>query len=164
MPSKIKVVLDPKSEEMLKAFGKLSDSLTLKTSLGLIGVSYRKEQVLIFDHKQPRSNIPSWAPLSPAYAKRKRIKYGNRPILEATGRLKKAQTQIGGENINKTRRFNATFGSTVPYGHFHDDLKANRTKLPLRNFSIPSERTVIGWEKTLSSDINQQFKRLGVIV
>ena len=39
---------------------------------------------------------PSWAPLSAKYAERKRMRWGDKPILEASGALKAAATNRAG--------------------------------------------------------------------
>lgn len=53
-----------------------------------------------------------WAPLSPAYAERKREIFGDKPILRATDVLFKSLTQEGAEgNIHRVNDLNAEFGS-----------------------------------------------------
>lgn len=58
-----------------------------------------------------------WAPLSPAYARRKRAKYGDRPILVASGRLRASLTTS--PDVRRVDRDSMEVGSTVPYGVFH---------------------------------------------
>lgn len=55
------------------------------------------------------------------------------PLLKATGRLEKSITEIGGENISIITANSLTFGTTVPYGVFHQS-DAPRSKIPLRKF------------------------------
>lgn len=60
-----------------------------------------------------------WAPLNPAYAERKRKKYGALPILIRTGRLLKSFIGEGGEHIKHIAATEAEFGSAVPYAQYH---------------------------------------------
>ena len=48
--------------------------------------------------------------------------------------------------------------------HFHDDVKARRDKLPLRNFSIPSETTFGVFLRIIEEDIKAQLEFLGIDV
>jgi phage gpG-like protein len=65
-----------------------------------------------------------WKPLTPAYEKRKRAKYGDKPILQATGRLLGSLTEQGAEgNVHRVDDQSAEFGSAVPYGVFHHESR-----------------------------------------
>lgn len=72
-----------------------------------------------------------YAPLSPAYARAKRKKYGDRPILFASGRLAKSMTQRGGDNIVKVGKKTLEIGTRIPYGVF---LQEGTRKMPPREF------------------------------
>lgn len=61
-----------------------------------------------------------WKPLSPAYAERKRRKFGDKPILQATSTLFRSLTQQGAEgNVHRVDDNSLEIGSAVPYGIFH---------------------------------------------
>lgn len=70
-----------------------------------------------------------------AYQNAKHQKYGGRgyPLLKASGRLEKSITELGGENINVITINGLTFGTSVPYGVFHQSDEP-RSKIPLRKF------------------------------
>lgn len=51
-----------------------------------------------------------WKPLSKAYERRKFRRFGAKPILEATGEMKKALTKKGGDNLSDVRKLWAVFG------------------------------------------------------
>lgn len=76
-------------------------------------------------------NSQPWAPLSPAYAERKRQTVGDKPILRATDALYKSLTQQGATgNIHRVNDLDAEFGS--------DDFKAilhftGTSKMPARD-------------------------------
>lgn len=70
-----------------------------------------------------------WAPLSPAYAARKRIEYPSTPILVATGTLRRSLT--GGDGyISFIESDRAVFGSDVPYAGFHQSGTATMPARP----------------------------------
>lgn len=61
-----------------------------------------------------------WAPLSEGYAEQKRKQYGNKPILQATGTLLRSLTESKSRgNISRIDDLHAEFGSSIPYGIFH---------------------------------------------
>lgn len=160
-----KLELSEKSKKMFERLLKHSENVSLLNSMRLIGNSYRKEIGLIFERKQVRDPSLKWSPLNPEYASRKAKKYGIKPILQAAGTLKKSMTEKGAlGNINITRRFSATFGSSINYGNYHDDIKAPRSKIPLRNFSLPSESSYGAWGMIMESDIQRQLERNNIEV
>lgn len=160
-----RIELDKSTKNNFKKLLSHSNKVSLIVSMKLIGNSYRKEVGMIFERKQVREPSLRWSPLNKEYAKRKFKKYGKKPILQATGELKKSMTEKGAVgNINITKRFSAKFGSSVDYGNYHDDIEQPRSKIPLRNFSLPSKSTYGTWEKIISSDIEAQLKRINIEV
>ena len=132
--------------------------IDLRPSLNVIGIGYRKEVNAIFEKQQPRQQDLRWAPLSEKYAQWKELHYPGMPILVRTGVLKKSMTQLGSPgNISLISKASAVFGTSIFYGIFHDS-DAPRTKLPRRNFSIPSDRRLNIWREQIERDIIQNFK------
>lgn len=86
------------------------------------------------------SEGPGWAPLSPAYAARKRPQG---PILTRTGRLRRSLTSrpLGVEDIG---RHEATFGSGVEYGVYH---QRGTSKMPQRTVVRLTESDRRRWVK-----------------
>lgn len=71
-----------------------------------------------------------FAPLSPAYARRKQAQYGNKPILQATGRLLKSLTvNQPPDSVHRITDTTAEFGSNVPYLTWH---QTGTTNMPAR--------------------------------
>ena len=117
--------------------------LSVKNSMNLIGRQYRKEVELIFARKQVRQPSLKWPKLKESTLADKRRKgFGNKGILERTGELRRSMTSRGHpNNITQIGRNFGVFGTSNKYGNYHDDIKSPRKKIPLRNFSIPSEST-----------------------
>jgi phage gpG-like protein len=66
-------------------------------------------------------NAAPWAPLSPAYEKAKRKKYGSKPLLRASDALFKSLTQQGAAgNVHRISDREAEFGSSDPKAVFHE--------------------------------------------
>jgi hypothetical protein len=69
-------------------------------------------------------DLAPWKPLSPDYAKRKRAKYGDKPILRATDTLFRSLTAQGTEgNVHRVGNDQAEFGSSVSHGIFHAESR-----------------------------------------
>ena len=58
-----------------------------------------------------------WAPLSEKYAQRKEKKYPGKPILVASGRMKKSLLSNSNQGVMTARTFQ--YGSDVPYSLYH---------------------------------------------
>lgn len=134
--------------------------------MNLIGRQYRKEVDLIFRRKQVRQPSLKWDELKTKTLDEKRRKgFGNKGILERTGELRKSMTSRNHpKNITQIGKDFGVFGSSNKYGNYHDDTKSPRKKLPLRNFSIPSESTYGVFLRIIEEDISEQLKFLGVQV
>jgi len=100
-----------------------------------------------------------WPPLAPATV----IAKGTRGagILRLTDRLFNSVTGSGGENIAKMRRssfgYKYEFGTTVPYGEFHQEGTAN---MPARPFLQMTESQEIKFEETVGNITVAHLKRL----
>lgn len=72
--------------------------------------------------------------LSPQYAEQKRKRYGNKPILVASGRLMKSITGApNADSIVRIGKISMILGTRVPHGIFHQSDEP-RFKIPLRKF------------------------------
>lgn len=86
---------------------------TLKPLWERFGEEFYSQETALFD-AQP------WAPLSPAYARKKQEIYGDKPILKATDALFRSLTQQGATgNIHRVNDLDAEFGSNDPKAMFH---------------------------------------------
>lgn len=154
----------PETRKIIENISK-AGKFSLRQIFGTIGDIYRKEVKMVFDRQQPRGEGMKWPPLSPEYASRKLKKYGNKPMLRATDTLYDSMTEEGSKgNISTISENDMTFGSTVHYGIYHDNMIDARKKIPLRNFSEPSERGVARMKTTLEIAIIKQIENSGIKV
>ena len=156
------IKLTPESQKVIDGLVK-AGKIDLRPTLNIIGIGYRKEVEQIFDHQQPRNEGLRWAPLSDnppgkGYASIKARKYPGRALLVVGGQLKESMTKLGARgNISIITKTQGTFGTTVPYGIYHDSDEP-RTKLPRRNFSTPSDNRIKIWTDQLTKDIIHNFE------
>ena len=160
------IELSAKSRLLMKKLTGHANTLSVKNSMNLIGRQYRKEVKRIFKRKQVRQPSLKWKELAPSTLANKRKKgFGNKEILERTGNLRRGMSSKNhSDNISKTGRAFGQFGSENEYGNFHDDIKKPRKRLPLRNFSIPSETTFGVFLRIIEEDIKTQLEFLGIDV
>ena len=130
------VELNAKSRLLMKELAFQAGHVSVKNSMNLIGMQYRKEVDLIFKRKQVRQPSLKWPDLKAStLADKKRKGFGSKNILERTGELRRSMTSRNHpNNITKIGRASAIFGSSVKYGRFHDDVESSRKKMPLRKF------------------------------
>lgn len=169
MASKFDIKLTPASQRLINRL-KDAGKIDLRPTLNTIGTSYRKEVKIIFEKKQSRGEGMKWAPLSDnpegkGYASWKAKHFPGRPILVRTGALKQSMITKGAEgNITAIGKTQAIFGTSIPYGIYHDSDKRRKSKLPRRNFSEPSERRMEIWKKQIEDDIRRNFESNGIKV
>lgn len=105
-------------ERLLTGFNTVEQGLTrLRGLFEKFGQEFYSQEIKLFA-------LAPWKPLTPAYAKLKRAKYGDKPVLRATDRLWRSLTQKGSEgNVHRISDDGAEFGSAVPYGVFHHESR-----------------------------------------
>lgn len=161
MAKKTGIVLTDQSKLLLKkltAAGKID----MRPIFKVVSIGYRKEVDQIFSKKQPRQTGLRWPQLSPEYAIQKERLFPGNPLLVRTGRLRMSMTRKGHpDNITLIGKSQAVFGSTVPYGVFHDQGGA---KIPKRNFSEPSDRRTRIWKDQIAGGIRRSFEKEGINV
>lgn len=91
-----------------------------------------------------------WAALSPDYARRKRLRWGNRKILQASGAMRKAMSNEGDPNALriKTRDQFAYGTKGVGYASYHQTGTPN----------MP-QRRVVDWPESLVRELAQDLRR-----
>jgi len=158
------IKLTPESEARIKALAK-AGKIDLRPTLNIIGKGYRKEVDMIFSHQQPRGEGLRWPQLNEDYAKEKAKKWGDRPILVASGTLLASMTAEGAPgNITVIGKAGAVFGTSIFYGIYHDSDEPRKGNLPRRNFSEPSERRRAIWIEQVRKDIQHNFEVNGIKV
>lgn len=158
-------------ESQLKVDGLIaSGDLDLRPTLAVIGIGYRKEVALIFDHQQQRDSGLRWPQLSDnppgkGYKTWKDRHYPDVGILVRTGTLLASMTEEGAEgNITVISRFGATFGTSISYGIYHDSEGPRNGRLPMRNFSDPSDARQEIWAEQIRDSIIHNFNVHGIQV
>ncbi len=158
------IKLTDESQKIIENLAK-AGKIDLRPTLNVIGIGYRKEVNLIFDKQQPRAEGLRWKPLSEAYAIQKAKDFPGAPILVRYGTLKESMTIKGAKgNISIISKTSATFGTSVPYGIYHDSDKPRNSNLPRRNFSEPSDRRRAIWVEQVRKDIIHNFEVNGINV
>lgn len=153
--------ISPESQAKIDSLARIG-AIDLRPVMNVIGRGYRKEVDLIFSRKQARGEGLRWPQLSEKYAIRKEMQYPGQPILVRTGRLKESMTSEGAEgNINIIAKTSAIFGTTVPYGIYHDK---GGDKIPKRNFSDISQRRRDIWIKQIEDSLIHDFESAGIDV
>lgn len=128
----------------IKQVGDLSVAFTL------IAKDWRKSNMAQFSLQS--SGL--YPPLSALYAARKRKRFGNVPILVATGRLRDSVTLRGNsDTIQIISKTGLILGTRTFYGIYHQS-DAPRRKIPLRKFLF------IGPEAPSSSPYDIRVGRL----
>lgn len=95
--------------------------------------------------------------LSPKYKIRKKQKTGSAyPILFYNGRLAASLTNPGGENISIISPRSLIFGTSVPYGIYHNSKDARR-KIPYRPFLFIDEQRKKNYTNILKAHILKPF-------
>ncbi len=164
MASRMEIKLTPASEVLLAKLAK-AGKIDMRPTFEVIGIGYRKEVGAIFDKQQPRTEGERWKPLNAAYAIQKQKRWGPRGILVASGSLLASMTVKGAPgNITAIKKDQAVFGTSVPYGIYHDSDKPRKSKLPRRNFSEPSERRAKIWKGQIEKDVRHNFEVNGIKV
>lgn len=163
----VDIKLTDESKKIIDGLVK-AGKIDLRPTLNVIGIGYRKEVQQIFGKKQARGEGFKWPQLSDnppgkGYATWKAKKYPGKSLLVRTGLLVNSMITKGADgNITIIGKTGATFGSSVPYGIYHDSLEARSGNLPERNFSEPSQGRMNIWLQQITKDIRHNFEVNGI--
>jgi phage gpG-like protein len=83
-----------------------------------------------------------WAPLTEAYEKAKRRKYGEKPIEQASERLRQSIVEAGEGHVEDLQPLSMTFGTDVPYAIYQ---QTGTRKMPARrlfDFTQEDQRVI----------------------
>lgn len=135
MPVLLEITQTPNIKTVLHGFNiAISESANLTPVMRAIGEEFRKVIVSALATEGGSTESGRFAALSEPYATRKRKRFGDKPILEATGRLKKALTKKthGGDAVRQYGNGTLVFGTRgVAYALAH---QMGCSKLPRRAF------------------------------
>lgn len=155
---KVEVTIEG-TEELLRAFGKVQRGIVDLRQLGTwdaVAAVFYKIVYGQFASEGADGKSGSWKKLSPKYEAAKFRKWGQVPILQASGRLWRSLTQKGAkDSVYAAKAMELTIGSSVEYGGYHQSRKP-RTRLPRR----PPLDFTEDHEKQLAKPIQQKLRQL----
>lgn len=110
---------------------------------------------------QGASTGARWAPLSPAYARRKATTHPGRTILVREGDLRDGLTRRGGAGqIRRVTSTSLTLGTADPKAGYHSS-PGGRRKMPLRNVIAMSPGDVAHWQALGAAWVKGVLKAAG---
>ena len=121
-------------KETVAAFDKVEKGITdLRQGATWMRVrqAFYRIQKEIFASEGGASGAGKWQALSPAYAVVKLKKYGNKPILQATGAMYKEFTSTAGKTQEQAQSLTFTFNSPAGYHMNRGGKMPYRTALEL---------------------------------
>jgi phage gpG-like protein len=121
-------------EQLLASFAEVQEGVLDLRKLGAwkqVASTFRKIEKEIFDSEGSAGAGGKWRPLSTKYAIRKQRKYGQMPILQASGKFYRAMTGSTGDSIFEESPQEMAIGTSLPYAKYHQSKEA-RKKLPRR--------------------------------
>lgn len=111
-----------------------------------------------FDTEGGSTAAGKFKPLTPAYAKRKAIKYPGQTILKATNSLFESMTNPDAPDaIFRPEKDQLTIGTKVPYGSAHQRGRG----VPVRSFISFTERDKRDIQKGIQAGLVQFVRGLG---
>jgi phage gpG-like protein len=85
-----------------------------------VASEFRKIEKEQFDSEGSKGESGKWKQLSPKYAIRKLAKWGDVPILQASGKLYRSLTQENAEGaVYEETAQELTLGTSIPYAAYH---------------------------------------------
>lgn len=158
---KMSIELTPESKRKVEGLAK-AGKIDLRPTMNVIGIGYRKEVKGIFNKQQPRGEDQKWPQLSDAYRVWKEKHFPGMPLLVRTGALKESMVEQGAPgNITIIGKTSGIFGTTIPYGVYHDTGGA---KIPRRNFSEPNDARMQIWVDQIERALRHNFEQNGINV
>jgi len=88
-----------------------------------------------FKSEGAKGRSGKWKELSPAYAKAKLKRYGQQPILRATGALEQSLTGKSGDSVRLATKEEFGFGTSLFYAAYHQRGGTNLPQREIFSFS-----------------------------
>lgn len=120
--------------------------------------SFEKLEDPVFLAIRKRIDAQGYPPLSPEYAKQKAKRHGSKPILRATDRLYGSFAKGAPGNVARIEALKAEFGTSVPYGMFHQTGIGRMPKRPVIDFTAQDEAQ---FTKAFVEPLNKKLRDLG---
>ena len=140
---KVSITLEG-TNELIAAFSTVEKGLDFRTlgTWDAVATEFRKIEKEQFAGEGIGPS-GKWKPLSAVYAKRKIKKYGNQPILQASGRLAKSLTGTTADSVLEKTAQELTIGTNVPYAGYHQRGSKARPPVDLSEQQLDRIGTVI---------------------
>lgn len=104
-----------------------------------IGIDVRE---ILVEHFAQEGN--GWAPLTPAYAAKKRRLYGDKPILRATDRMFESLTsRDAAGNITEIGEMAAAYGTNVFYARYHQTGTSRMAQRKIFSLTEENKRRIM---------------------
>lgn len=146
------------SDQMIDALEKLDLSIkdmrpVFKDSLMPLFYRFEREA---FDSEGASSGSGQWAELSPRYARLKARTYPGRPILEATGSLRRSLTTATGRGARVfLTEQEVSIGTEIPYAGYH---QTGTRRMPAR----PPVALTTAQEAEIARAMTDSFAAIGI--
>lgn len=153
----VSVDLDLENRKILqRSLNKAKDiSLKLKPAFLNIVNILRVDTFKNFSFEQP-----NYVPLEEVYLNKKITKYGLKPILVASGRLKKETLIKGKQNhIERITNKSVVFGTKNEYAIY---LQKGTRKMKARPFLFLTKKMADKYNKTIFKYIDFEYRKLGL--
>ena len=143
------------SNQLIASFAQVEKGLDFR-ELGTwdaVASEFYKIEKEQFDSEGGAGKSGKWKALKPEYAKRKQKKWGNVPILHASGEMMRSLTSRNapGAVLEKTAD-ELTLGTTIPYAGYH---QRGGKRLPKRPPVDPTDAQVDRLSKVIQGKMKQ---------
>jgi phage gpG-like protein len=157
----MRIQIDVDGEKQIAlAFGSIAKDISdLKPFWDKVVTEFHKIEAKAFASEGASGESGKWVALKPAYAKIKAKKWGNVPILTASGRLRQSLTSQTGDSIIQKETDALTVGSTVPYGRYH---QTGTRKMPARPPISLTEQHLFEFVRILQRQFAERAKEQGL--
>ncbi len=112
----------------------------------------------LFDFAGATGGHVKWADLKPTYARAKQRKWGQAPILQASGRLRDSLAGQSSERIDTHEPLLLRWGTEVPYAVFH---QTGTRKMVARQILDFTSENRMAMQSTLDVESQKFARRLG---
>lgn len=132
-------------EQLLSSFLEVQEGVVDLRQLGTwdwVATEFRKVEKEIFDSE---GSPAKWKELSPKYAVVKQKKYGNMPILQASGKLYRAMTGTSPDSVFEKQAQEMAIGTSLPYAKYHQSKDARKTlpRRPMLDFTDEQKERIV---------------------
>lgn len=119
----VKITIDVEGEQaVINAFQKVERGILDLRQLGTwkwVASEFYKVEKAQFGSEGSAGKSGKWKSLTSPYKEIKAKKWGDQPILQASGRLYKSLTANGADSVYEESNLELTLGSSLPYAGYH---------------------------------------------